>query len=297
MLKNITSILISASIFFIQSNSASAIYFNKISFLCHDNKGINASFIEGPYFAATSTNNAIRSSRVSLTLNNGRQLILQKSHAQDEVSYKNEDDNISFVIRGNGAFLKENGKKTYSGCIRLAENAEKLPQNYVTDFLSNGFSIRYPKGYGLNSDYEDDGSKSGKKGLSGIKISVYESMIDGTNLLVDSGVSVEQIPNSSSCKASMFFKGNENANGSEADVEDFGVLYSVDSRKDRRMNITYEEKIWAIKNTNPCTAIRYFFYYKNPDMLDPDDRIRQFDRAALNQTFDDIRHSVVVNQQ
>lgn len=299
-LRSIFLTLLTFSAFFItcliEVNSSYANSFNKTTYLCRNNDTVKALFVKGDLEVPHTYQGFVESDRVSLTLNNGRHLILSKSLSEDEIKYQNDDDTISFVIRGNGSFIKENGKKTYFGCIRLTKKTKLLSHSYVTKYLSNGFTMRYPDGYSLNKHYENDGSKPGKQGVRGIKVSVRPPLIEGTNLRPDSGVSVEQIPGSNQCNAGMFFNGESSERELRSRQRDNDILYSVIERKDKRMNSTHEEKVWAIPNSYPCTAIRYFIYYRNYDMIGPENRIREFNRKLILRVFDKIRHSVVINQ-
>ena len=56
-------------------------------------------------------------SSVKLTLSDGRELTLPQALSASGARYANGDESFVFWNKGDTAFIEENGKTTYSGCI------------------------------------------------------------------------------------------------------------------------------------------------------------------------------------
>ena len=80
-------------------------------------------------------------------------------------------------------------------------------------------------------------------------------------------------------------------------IKDNGVIYLTDFAKDfDLLGRRYEERVWVVYKSDPCTAIRYYTYYTSMSRFDSGDKVHEFDRVLLNKTFDEIRRSLVLNQ-
>jgi membrane-bound inhibitor of C-type lysozyme len=56
-------------------------------------------------------------SSVKLTLSDGRELTLPQALSGSGARYANDNESFVFWNKGDTAFIEENGKTTYSGCI------------------------------------------------------------------------------------------------------------------------------------------------------------------------------------
>jgi putative hemolysin len=77
----------------------------RASFTCDAGKNVAAIFTNGP-----------RSS-VALVLSDGRKVSLPQAMSGSGARYANGDESFVFWNKGNTAFIEENGKTTYSGCV------------------------------------------------------------------------------------------------------------------------------------------------------------------------------------
>jgi len=165
-------------------------------------------------------------------------------------------------------------------------NTEPEEQSYTNTAL--GISIKYPTGYTLNPSWQNT-SVVPTKPISGIQLTIPGSMATGTNLSEDSYLSVEQLPRAKACSGDIFMAQNAIAR----DVVDNGVTYSVASSSGAAAGNRYEETVWAIKGSNPCTAVRYLVHYGAYENYGPG-TIVEFNRTALINAFDQIRRSVTL---
>jgi hypothetical protein len=151
-----------------------------------------------------------------------------------------------------------------------------------------GVSVVYPKTYAVNEAYAYD-QFGPKKLIHGVKFLMPESMATGTNLsAVDTGVSVEQLPRAVRCTGDIYLLANVKAQSTIIN----GVNYSVATSSGAAAGNLYEEIIYALADSKPCTALRYFMHSSNIDNYATNTPIREFDRAAVLKDFDAIRDSL-----
>jgi len=163
---------------------------------------------------------------------------------------------------------------------------EPEEQSYTNSVL--GVSLKYPTGFTLNPSWQNT-TVVPTKPISGIQLTIPAAMATGTNLSEDTYVSVEQLPRAKSCTGDIFMAQTVRP----ADVVDNGVTYSVASSSGAAVGNRYEETVWAIKGSNPCTAVRYFVHYGAFENYPPG-TIVEFNHTALLNAFDQIRRSVTL---
>ena len=176
-----------------------------------------------------------------------------------------------------------------------AEEPAPIPQAPVDDRASYasttmGISLRYPKSYTVNDAYANL-SVNPKKPISGVQFTIPMEVATGTNLSSDSGISVEQLPRARNCTADIYIQADVKTHSQTEN----GILYSVATTSNAAAGNLYEEQVFALSGTHPCTAMRYFIHSTNIGNYDAG-VVREFNRSALLATFDEIRRSVVFRQ-
>ena len=157
----------------------------------------------------------------------------------------------------------------------------------TSTYATTTFSAAYPSDFSINDSYAYD-NISPKKLIHGVKFVIPETMAAGTNLSsYDTGVSVEQLPRAKNCTGEIFLL---------ADVEpktwiDNDVKYSVASTTEAAAGNLYEEQVYALSGSHPCTAVRYFIHSANI-ANSATSTVREFDRSALLAIFGKIRQSL-----
>lgn len=162
----------------------------------------------------------------------------------------------------------------------------EVPQ--TSTYATSTFSIRYPSDFTLDERYVND-IVVPTKPIRGVKFSVPKAMTEGVNLSADSGISVEWLPRAKQCTGDIYLadivKPFELAVGS--------TTYSVATSTGVAAGNIYEERVYAIVGSNPCTAVRYFIHSTNIGNYDPD-VVTEFDHAGLVGAFDVIRDSLTL---
>lgn len=169
------------------------------------------------------------------------------------------------------------------------ESQVQLPA--VHTYASSTFSIVYPDRYTVNENYKYEGVP--KKSISGVSFLIPEAMTTGTNLSAsDTGVSVEQLPRAQKCTGDIFIYENVKA----ADLTIGSKTFSMASTSGAAAGNLFEERVFAVKGSHPCTAVRYFIHSTNIGNYGTSTPVREFDHAKLLADFGKIRDSLELNQ-
>ena len=176
----------------------------------------------------------------------------------------------------------------------------QVQATHVYNDSALGFSITLPTPVATapsNSDYSVDPNyeyteQGPGKSIPGVKFTIPTSEATGTNLASDSYVSVEHLPAGAACNAAAFLS-DPNAKSQTARE---GVLsYSVASSTDAAVGNRYEEWVYARQDSSPCIAVRYYIHYAAIENF-PAGAVKEFDKAALLQEFDQIRRTLALGK-
>jgi len=257
------------------------------TFACGQGTTIAASFYEGSTTPVSAGQPPTPNGSVQLTLSDGTMLTLPQTLSADGARYANADESTVFWEKGNGATFTQ-GSQPADTCIAVAADPGGLPQSYQN--TDKGFSLRYPTGYTVDESYTYQELGPGKD-IGGVKFTVASSTTAGTNLSSDTYLSVEEIPNATTCSASLFVdKGAQLST-----VTENGTTYSMATSSDAGAGNRYDETVYALPGTNPCVAVRYFIHYGAFENF-PAGTVTQFNEAALVDQFDTIRRTLTIGQ-
>ncbi|QQG38293.1 MAG: hypothetical protein HYS26_01960 [Candidatus Kaiserbacteria bacterium] len=179
----------------------------------------------------------------------------------------------------------------------LGQAASQAPQNeeplevvpQFSTYATSTFSITYPQGYTVDDAYAYEGVP--KKPIAGVKFTIPGAMATGTNLSTDSGVSVEWLPRAQKCAGDIFLF--DNVRSQELTVG--STTWSVATTSGAGAGNLYEEMVYAVVGSKPCTAVRYLLHSTNIGNYDPG-AVREFDRLKLIADFNAIRDSLTLSQ-
>ena len=192
---------------------------------------------------------------------------------------------LALLIIGAGAFVWYTWPRNAEPAIEepIVETPVETTRSYTSSTL--GYSMTYPIAY-AQSDHTYEFSET-KNIEGGFKVTIPAAMATGTNLSADSYVAVEQLPNARLCTGDIFLRANVTA----SEVEDGGMTYSVASSTEGAAGNRYEEWIWALPDSTPCTAVRYYIHSTELSNYPPG-TVVGFNREALLGEFDGIRRSL-----
>ena len=167
-----------------------------------------------------------------------------------------------------------------------------VEQPATATYATSTFSITYPVGYTVDDSYQYT-QVNPKKPISGVKFTIPGAMATGTNLSADSYISVETLPHAKNCTGDIYLA----ANVHPTTLTTASTTYSVASSTDAAAGNRYEESVYAITGSSPCTAVRYYIHYgaiENYPAAGQPGAVTEFDHAALIAAFDKIRDSLVL---
>ncbi len=160
----------------------------------------------------------------------------------------------------------------------------------TTTFATSTFSIVYPVDYTVDPNFQNT-EVSADKPISGVKFTIPTTSATGTNLASDTYISVEQLPHAKNCTGDIYVANDVTA----STVTDNGVTYSVATTTGAAAGNLYEETVYAIASSSPCTAVRYWIHSSNLGNYDPG-AVTAYNKDALISSFDTIRRSLQLTQ-
>ncbi|MES2134908.1 MAG: hypothetical protein V4449_01540 [Patescibacteria group bacterium] len=171
----------------------------------------------------------------------------------------------------------------------LAENVEPPVSWRTLNSTKLGISILYPPNFVVDSSYVYT-QLSPRAGINGVKFTIPESDAKGTNLShFDTGVSVEVLPRETACIGTSFVEGSLASDT----LTERGVTYAVVKTAGAGVGNFYEETVYVIVGSVPCTAVRYFLHSTNIQNYEPG-TIVAFNKPELLKEFDMIRRSLIL---
>lgn len=192
---------------------------------------------------------------------------------------------VALAIVGAGAFVWFTWPKEEPV---VQEPVVEEPSTPVTGTIASstmGYILTYPLDFRAEENHVYPFSST--KNILGFRVGVPADMATGTNLSADSYLSVEQLPNARACTGDIFMKANVKA----STVTEGAVAYSVASSSEAAAGNRYDEVVYALKDSKPCTAVRYYIHSTNIQNY-PAGSVSEFNRAALMLEFDQIRGSL-----
>ena len=170
--------------------------------------------------------------------------------------------------------------------------ASTVEQPATETYATSTFAITYPADYTVDASYIYD-QVNPKKPISGVKFTIPGSMATGTNLSSDTYLSVEWLPRAKKCTGDIYLAANVRPRTETL----ASTTYSVASSTGAAAGNIYDETVYALPDSSPCIAVRYFIHSGNianyPAAGEPG-AVREFDRAALIAAFDTIRASLML---
>lgn len=201
---------------------------------------------------------------------------------------------ILIIVVGVGWWLFKDNIAVWRGGMQdetPAPTADPLASWGTYASSTMGVSIKFPQGYSANGEHAYT-QVSPQKPIHGVALVVPSATATGTNLSSDSYIAVEQLPRARNCTGDIFVRDNVRPR----EVVEGTVTYSVATTSGAAAGNRYEEHVWAVKGSSPCTAVRYYLHTTVLENY-PAGAVREYNRAALLEEFDAIRRSLVLTAQ
>jgi hypothetical protein len=184
-----------------------------------------------------------------------------------------------FLLMKKGGNALPQGNTASSGQMQVA----------TSTYATSTFSVVYPSNYTVDESYTYT-QVNPKKPISGVKFTIPGSMATGTNLASDTYVSVEMLPHAKKCTGDIYVAANVRP---QTLTDTNGVEYSVATSSGAAAGNLYEETVYALTGSSPCTAVRYWIHSSNIANYTPG-TVQEFNRDALLSAFDTIRRSLML---
>lgn len=259
-----------------------------VFYLCNEGKIIEAAYYKGSPITVAPGKRPVPSGSIQLKFDNSKPITLPQTISADGARYTNTDESFVFWGKGNGAMvLENNAEKNYTGCVQVSEKpaGSDLLQIYAEP--SGNFSLRLPPGYKADPSYRDEIEPA--KTIFGTSFTIPSSLSNGTNLSSDSFISIESLPETPNCTADLFLSHPSFA----VEITENGTVYSIASSTDAGAGNRYEETVYAMSGTNPCTAVKYRIHYMAFENYAPG-MVTEFDKISLLKEFDLIRKTLIL---
>ena len=155
-------------------------------------------------------------------------------------------------------------------------------------YTTSTYSVKYPSDFVLNAQYAYDLFGPNKL-INGVKVTIPSAMATGTNLSADTYLSIEQLPRAKKCTGDIYLTASVVAQN----ITENGTDYSFASSTGAAAGNRYEEHVYALATSSPCTAVRYYIHSSGIENF-VEGAVQEFDKEALLTSFDKIRASLVL---
>ncbi len=182
----------------------------------------------------------------------------------------------------------------------LVQPITEVPVTYEYKDTTLGFKITFPLAFSSTSNdslYRIDETYTYTaigpgKSISGVKFTIPKAMTAKTNLSADSYLSVEHLPSDQSCDA-IAFLGDSTTESKSIREGTFSYLFA--SSSEAAAGNRYEEHVYALADSDPCIAVRYFIHYTAIENY-LEGTVIEFDKVALLKNFDRIRKTLELSK-
>jgi hypothetical protein len=185
-----------------------------------------------------------------------------------------------------GGLLWYVGKDATPATTTPDESSEATVKSYRSSEYD--FLFSYSTDFAVNQSHRYQGLGPGTE-IPGVSFTIPSAFATGTNLSLDTYISVEVAAGEGACTADRFITASSTA------VSDAGVMYSTASVSDAGAGNLYEEWVYALVDSTPCTAVRYFVHSTQLANY-PEGTVDIYDRVTLLSLFDTMRRSLILTR-
>ncbi|MEJ0054061.1 MAG: MliC family protein [bacterium] len=251
-----------------------------VSYSCGGQKGIAAAYA---------------SSTVALALSDGRSINLPQVPSGSGIRYEGtaeDGSDITFVSKGDNAFLEENGSVTYSDCL-AGTSAASASGTLFTD-AGKTFSFEYAPpitvsggGVGYSTDWMVNATASGLVLAVATLPDSFEPSTNFRGAKLTVGTSAD--PSAVATCLTYEPTGGPAATTTTSLIN--GTSYRVLHTSDAGAGNFYETTSYRTVRDNQCYAIEYTIHTTNIGNYSPDQGITAYDQAKVTHLLGDVVQS------
>ncbi len=179
------------------------------------------------------------------------------------------------------------GFSSFSVYVLGAENPTTMMWGWKTyASIERGFSVKHPEDFSVDQEYAYKGLGKNRT-IRGVSFVPNETYTAGTNLSSLTKLSVETVPNVTSCAPDKFLYKPQ----ARQSLTEEGKKYDFAMEREVKRGVVREERVYTLSDSSPCVAVRYTVYSALIQVDDPA-AVKPFDEQKLLQTFDTLRHSL-----
>ncbi len=244
------------------------------SYLCRDGKSIDASFTD---------------SSAILTLSDTRAFVLPQAVSGSGVRY--EKDGVSFVGKGDNAFLEEDGTQTYQDCVATGSPSGAAMQPGYQQFAdrSGTFTFSYPDSVsvsggdlGYTQSWMVNATSSGLALAKATLGKAFQPKTDFSEATFTVGTS----PDPSAVAECLTY--NPGGGPARAPMQKIinGTTYTVFYSSDAAAGNLYDTTSYRTVRNNQCYAIEYTIHSTQLANYSPDSGVKAYNKGAVMQVMD-----------
>jgi membrane-bound inhibitor of C-type lysozyme len=261
---------------FSQQNHQASAVIASASYVCRDGKSIDASYT---------------ASGVTLTLSDTRAIVLPQAVSASGTRYESGD--VTFVTKGDNAFLEEKGAQTFVDCVANgspATTATASGQKQFTDSAGT-FTFMYPStisitggGVGYTQDWMVNATSSG---LILAKATLDRAFQPKTNFS-EAKLTVGTSPDPSAVATCLTYNPSGGPATAPTKQTINGTTYTVMHSNDAAAGNRYDTTSYRTMRNNQCYVIEYTIHSTSIGNYDPSQGIKEFDVAAVTSVMQGI---------
>ncbi len=230
----------------------------------------------------------------TITLSDDRTYTLAQAVSASGVRYTNTDATVEFWVKGDNAFLSENGTTTYANCV--AGSSTPTSGSAAVTFMDQGhtFSFQHAKdiavsggGIGYTTEWTHDNAGN-TNGLILAQATVDRGTQPGTNFS-DAKFTVGTSSEQAAVKNCLISSNGNNPQKSTLTIN--GVTYAKIIDGDAAAGNFYETTSYRTVRNNQCYSIEYVIHSTNIGNYDPNQGITEFNKEAVTAPLEQMVRS------
>ncbi len=249
------------------------------------------SIISAIYYCEEGTiNAAYGTSSVSISLSDGRKMILPQTISADGARY--EASGIVFWNKGDNAFITEGNATTYSNCVAGIEKQIDADTTNYTD-MSKTFSFIFPNQFklfggdiGYSQNWREQNTSSG---ILFVIVNIPRTFFAEKTNFGEAKFTVGTSADPDAIKKCLISEYGNMEKVSTTTIN--GVQFIKMNFSDAGAGNFYETTSYRAIHDDECYAIEYTIHSSNIYNYSPDQGVKEFDKSKIDSVLEKIAQS------